>query len=258
MFKEVTVIAFDLDDTLWPCMPTIHRAETTLYGWLEEHYPRITERYNPEQLVECRRDFSGLDPRYRVDMTTMRIDFLRHIGDQHDYDGARLSRNGFEVFFEARQQVEFYDDVLPCLQRLKQRYRLGSITNGNASVRHVGLDHLIEHSVSAADLMVAKPDQLYSGIWLNDSRLQSIVLSTSEIILSMMWPGRFRQASRLSGSIVKTSTGLSICLPRITRLTIFTSLKICSVRKYLLHLILNLLCQQGLGQGSRVDAIGLH
>ena len=84
---------------------------------------------HPEQLVECRRDFSGLDPRYRVDMTTMRIDFLRHIGDQHDYDGARLSRNGFEIFFEARQQVEFYDDVLPCLQRLKQRYRLGSITN---------------------------------------------------------------------------------------------------------------------------------
>ena len=160
LFENVTVIAFDLDDTLWPCMPTIHRAEATLYGWLEEHYPRITERYNPAQLVEFRRDFSALEPRYAVDMTAMRADFLRHLGNLHDYDGDQLSSNGFEVFFEARQQVEFYDDVLPCLQRLKQRFRLGSITNGNASIEHVGLAHLIEHSVSAADLMVAKPDHL--------------------------------------------------------------------------------------------------
>lgn len=160
MFEHVTVIAFDLDDTLWPCMPTIHRAEATLYAWLEEHYPRVTERYNPEQLVEYRREFSTQDQRYTVDMTAMRYDFLQHLGELHDYNGEQLSSNGFEVFFEARQQVEFYDDVLPCLQRLKQKFRLGSISNGNASIEHVGLAHLIEHSVSAADLMVAKPDRL--------------------------------------------------------------------------------------------------
>ena len=160
VFEQVTVIAFDLDDTLWPCMPTIHRAEDALYRWLEEHYPRVTQRYNPAQMVEYRREFSAREQRYAVDMTAMRYDFLQHLGDIHDYDGEQLSRNGFEVFFDARQQVEFYDDVLPCLQRLKQKFRLGSISNGNASVEHVGLAHLIEHSVSAADVMVAKPDRL--------------------------------------------------------------------------------------------------
>lgn len=160
MFEQVTVIAFDLDDTLWPCMPTIHRAESTLYGWLKEHYPRITEYHNPTQMVEFRREFSAQEPRYAIDMTAMRREFLQHLGDIHDYDGAQLSRHGFEVFFAARQQVEFYDDVLPCLQRLQQKFRLGSISNGNASIEHVGLAHLIEHSVSAADLMVAKPDRM--------------------------------------------------------------------------------------------------
>ena len=111
-------------------------------------------------MVEYRREFSAQDQRYTVDMTAMRYDFLQHLGELHDYDGEQLSSNGFEVFFEARQQVEFYDDVLPCLQRLKQKFRLGSISNGNASIEHVGLAHLIEHSVSAADLMVAKPDRL--------------------------------------------------------------------------------------------------
>ena len=160
MLNQVTVIAFDLDDTLWPCMPTIHRAEETLYQWLEQHYPRITERYNPVQIVEYRREFSAQQQRYSVDMTAMRRDFLRHLGDIHDYDGTQLSTQGFDVFFEAHQQVEFYDDVLPCLQRLKLKFRLGAISNGNASVEHVGLGHLIEHAVSASDLMVAKPDRL--------------------------------------------------------------------------------------------------
>jgi len=160
VFDQVTVVAFDLDDTLWPCMPTIHRAEETLYQFLQQHYPRITENYAAEQMVELRRDFSLRDQRYSVDMSAMRYEFLHHIGELHDYDGEQVSRQGFDIFFEARQQVEFYADVLPCLQRLQQRFRLGAISNGNASVEHVGLGHLFEHSVSASDLQVAKPDPL--------------------------------------------------------------------------------------------------
>ena len=160
MFSQVRIIAFDLDDTLWPCMPTIHRAEDVLYQWLARFYPRITEGYDAEKIVSYRREFSAQEQRYAIDMTAMRCDFLQHLGELHDYDGEQLSSTGFEVFFEARQRVEFYDDVLPCLQRLKQNFRLGSISNGNASVEHVGLAHLIEHSVSAADVMAAKPERL--------------------------------------------------------------------------------------------------
>jgi len=160
---KVTVIAFDLDDTLWPCMPTIHRAEETLYRWLQTHYPRITDSYDSRQMVDLRREFSARERRYAVDMTLMRCDFLRHIGELHDYDGVELSQRGFDVFFEARQQVEFYADVLPCLHRLGQRFRLGAISNGNASVEHVGLGHLFEHAVSASDVQAAKPDpQIYA------------------------------------------------------------------------------------------------
>lgn len=160
MFEQVTVVAFDLDDTLWPCMPTIRRAEETLYRWLQQYYPRITDNHDPEEMVDLRREFSSRDHRYAVDMTMMRCDFLHHIGELYDYDGQQVSQQGFDVFFEARQQVDFYADVLPCLQRLKQRFRLGAISNGNASVEHVGLGHLIEDSVSASDVQAAKPDPL--------------------------------------------------------------------------------------------------
>lgn len=160
MFKQVSIIAFDLDDTLWPCMPTIQRAEETLYQWLMQHYPRITERYSPTEMVELRLRFSAVNPQYAVDLTRLRYDFLHYLGVQLEYDGEQLSQDGFDVFFEARQQVEFYDDVLPCLARLRKKYRLGAISNGNASVERVGLGHLIEHSISASELKVAKPDRL--------------------------------------------------------------------------------------------------
>jgi FMN hydrolase / 5-amino-6-(5-phospho-D-ribitylamino)uracil phosphatase len=160
VLNQINVIAFDLDDTLWPCMPTIRRAEETLYQWLAQYYPRITDGFDTEEIVAYRREFTARDQRYAIDMTGMRRDFLHHLGEMHDYDGKRVAQDGFEVFFEARQQVEFYEDVLPCLRRLKRRFRLGTISNGNASVEHVGLGELIEHAVSASDLMVAKPDPL--------------------------------------------------------------------------------------------------
>ena len=158
MLDQVTVIAFDLDDTLWPCMPVLNRAEAKLYDWLKQNYPRITQSFDPTQMVEHRLDFSTRESRYSVDLSALRREFLHHLGDSHGYDGNHVAEHGFEIFFHARQQVEFYDDVLPCLERLQKQFRLGAISNGNASIEHVGLGPFIEHSVSAEELQVAKPD----------------------------------------------------------------------------------------------------
>ncbi len=162
MLDKITVIAFDLDDTLWPCLPVIRHAEDTLYRWLQQHYPRITDCHDPADLVSLRQEFSRREARYRIDMTALRREFLGFLAERHDYPVTELVDAAFDVFFEARQQVEFYDDVLPSLERLNGRYRLGAISNGNASVEHVGLAHLFEHSLGASEAQAAKPDpQIY-------------------------------------------------------------------------------------------------
>ena len=158
MLDKITVIAFDLDDTLWPCLPVIRHAEDTLYHWLQQHYPRITDSHDPADMVALRQEFSRREARYRIDMTALRREFLGFLAERHDYPAATLVDAAFDVFFEARQQVEFYDDVLPSLERLSRRYRLGAISNGNASVEHVGLAHLFEHSLGASEVQAAKPD----------------------------------------------------------------------------------------------------
>lgn len=159
MLQQITIIAFDLDDTLWPCMPTIDRAEQQLYSWLQRHCPRITERHDPDSMVRLRKQFMQQDARFAIDLSLMRCEFLRLLASEAGYDTEFVSQQGFEVFYQARQEVSFYADVLPCLQRLSARYRLGAITNGNANVEKVGLGELIEHSVSASELKIAKPDR---------------------------------------------------------------------------------------------------
>jgi putative hydrolase of the HAD superfamily len=159
MLNNITIIAFDLDDTLWPCVPTLERAEQTLYRWLQHHYPRITERHTAIQMVETRKQFMEQDERFTIDFSLMRQEFLKHLAIEAEYNPIEVSDGGFDVFYEARQEVSFYDDVLPCLERLQSKYRLGAISNGNANVEKVGLGHLIEHAVSASDLQVAKPDK---------------------------------------------------------------------------------------------------
>ena len=159
MLNKVTILAFDLDDTLWPCMPVIQHAEETLYAWLSQYYPRITANHNPDQLVDLRKQFTAQDKKYSVDLSMMRYEFLKMLATDNQYDVNEVADKGFDVFYKARQQVVFYDDVFPALGRLSLKYRLGAITNGNASVEKVGLGHLIEHTVSAVDLQIAKPDK---------------------------------------------------------------------------------------------------
>ena len=141
-------------------MPVIEHAEATLYRWLEQHYPRIGKEFSPEDLVELRKQFMKREHKFTVDLSLMRYEFLKYLAVEAEYDPEQFSRDGFEVFYHARQQVSFYDDVIPCLERLSRKYKLGSISNGNACVERVGLGHLIEHAVSASELKVAKPDSL--------------------------------------------------------------------------------------------------
>jgi len=160
LLEDIDIIAFDLDDTLWPCMPTINYAEKILYQWLAQNFPRITDRHSPVDMIDRRKQFMLRDERFAIDLSLLRYEFLKQLADEAGYDSQSVSDDGFEIFYEARQQVKFYEDVLPCLGRLHRRYRLGAISNGNANVERVGLGHLIEHSVSASELKVAKPDKL--------------------------------------------------------------------------------------------------
>ena len=153
---SIRCITFDLDDTLWWCGPVIQRAEQRFYGWLQTHYPQIAARYRPEDLLEHRKRFMREHPHLAHDLTTLRKQWLHGLAEEGGYD-ATLVEPGFLVYWEARNEVEVFDEAHAMLDMLRQQFRLGAVTNGNADVRRIGIDHYFDFVIRSEDIGQAKP-----------------------------------------------------------------------------------------------------
>jgi putative hydrolase of the HAD superfamily len=150
-------LTFDLDDTLYDNRPVLARAESLLHAWLERHYPRLALAYDPDRLRAVRQRLVEEVPALRHDVTALRKGALAVAAAETGYDPG-LAERAFQVFWHARNQVQLHAEVRPTLLRLRQRYRLGAVTNGNADVGRLGLGDLFEFTLCAADVGASKPD----------------------------------------------------------------------------------------------------
>ena len=151
------VVSIDLDDTLWPVGPVIAAAENALFAWLSEHHPLALGGHGIESLRALRAAVAERYPEHAHDLT-----FLRHRALKDLFGAAGLAEShaddALEVFFSARNRVDFYDDALPALRRLHSRYRLFAVSNGNADLARCGIADFFAGHVTASAAGAAKPD----------------------------------------------------------------------------------------------------
>ena len=150
-------VLFDLDDTLWPIAPVIAEAELSLFGWLRQHAPKVAAAHSIDTLRAARLALLDAEPALRLDLGALRRAGLHAAFAQAGEDAAKVEL-AMQHFFAARNAVAPYDDVLPGLARLGQRVLVGSISNGNADLRAIGMSHHFKVSVAAHELGRAKPD----------------------------------------------------------------------------------------------------
>jgi FMN hydrolase / 5-amino-6-(5-phospho-D-ribitylamino)uracil phosphatase len=156
--QNVVAICLDLDDTLWAVGPAIERAEQALLEWLDRHCPRVTALHDLASMRSLRVQVAEEFPGMRHDFTFLRREALLRHARQAGYPES-VADQAFEVFYAARNQVEPFADVVPALERLGRRYRLMSLSNGNADLGVIGLAQFFEHSVAAREAGAAKPDR---------------------------------------------------------------------------------------------------
>lgn len=155
--SPIYLITIDLDDTLWPTKPTLVAAEQALYRWLQESAGRITEVHDLNSLREHRLRLCAERPDIAHDFTSLRLISLRMLLQEFGYaDG--LAEVGVRLFLEHRNRVSPFTDVSPVLRSLGERYRLISVTNGNADVERTPLRGLFNAAFRAEDVGAAKPD----------------------------------------------------------------------------------------------------
>jgi FMN hydrolase / 5-amino-6-(5-phospho-D-ribitylamino)uracil phosphatase len=155
MLSDVRAIAFDLDNTLWDVEPVLERAEQRLAAWLQQHCPRMT--LSRAEMRAARELLAQREPHNAHDVSYLRVATLSAHARAHGYD-EQLAEQAFEVFLAARNEVDIFPDVAPGLARLRRRYALASLSNGNADLCRIGLEHLFSVSLNARQIGAAKPE----------------------------------------------------------------------------------------------------
>jgi putative hydrolase of the HAD superfamily len=133
------------------------QAEQAVHTWLRTHAPRVAERFSVDALRQARLALLARQPEFHLDLGALRRAGLIAAFEEAGEDGAKVEHAMLQ-FFAARNAVIPYDDVVPGLLRLQQRCLLGSISNGNADLRAIGLAHHFKVSIAAYQLGCAKPD----------------------------------------------------------------------------------------------------
>lgn len=156
----IKAITFDLDDTLWDVRPVLHRAEQAVDDWLSFNAPELVKHYDIAKLRALKLNIYQQRPELAHQISELRIvamtQALINCGYSHT-QAKQLAQQAFEVFIEARHQVNLYAEVEPLLGTLKPHYKLGALTNGNANVERLSISHYFDFAFSAEQLNASKP-----------------------------------------------------------------------------------------------------
>lgn len=154
--KNIRVISFDLDDTLWDCDPVIVHAEAVLYDALKNQMPRITDKLSVDDLRAHRMHFGETHREYAGDVTQMRLASLKSLLSDFAYP-QDSALELFDLFYRARSEITLYQDAVPVLKALGEHYALAALTNGNADLALIGIDQLFQDIQHASVTTPPKP-----------------------------------------------------------------------------------------------------
>jgi putative hydrolase of the HAD superfamily len=155
--QPIRAITLDLDDTLWPILPTILRAEQIANQWFAHQAPDVLLRFDSAARLELRDLIAAEHPARAHDLSWLRHELFARMLAQSGHDAARAGEV-FDLFFAARQEVRLYDEAAEALARLAARLPIAAVSNGNADLARIGIAHHFAFSLSARDYGAAKPD----------------------------------------------------------------------------------------------------
>jgi HAD superfamily hydrolase (TIGR01549 family) len=157
---SISVITFDLDNTLWDVEPTLIKAEQVQQAWLLQHRPGAAEAYDHQALWEFKKSVWKRHPHLLHHVSQMRIQMLYELQVAAGYpeDEARTcAQQAFAVFLQERHNVVLYEEALDVLQLLARRYTLGALTNGNADIYKTDAGEYFDFAFLAEDIGASKP-----------------------------------------------------------------------------------------------------
>ena len=162
MSKKISMITFDLDDTLWDNVPTITRAEIETRKWIENKVGKI-EWGDLNEFLNLREKLIKEDESIKWDISKLRKEIFRkklgHVTPAKHRD--KIVEDAFAVFISRRHEVKLFDGVETALKQLSKNYVLGVLTNGNADIFRFNIGKYFSFSVSSLEAKNSKPNRAH-------------------------------------------------------------------------------------------------
>ena len=158
--RNIKTITFDMDDTLWDFQSAMESALGVTLERLRRILPGDRSAGLTVQRMMDIRDGVALElgegaTRQEEIRYAAMVKTLETLGS----DDRSIADDLFGVYMEARVAgARPYVEVPGVLHALKDRYRLGIISNGNNTPRAVGIDDVFDFTVFAHDCGFPKPD----------------------------------------------------------------------------------------------------
>ncbi|HYG08204.1 MAG TPA: HAD-IA family hydrolase [Stenotrophomonas sp.] len=156
MSFPIRAITLDLDDTLWPFAPIGARIDQVLHDWMRVHSPVTAARFDLAGMRELRERSFADNPHLHHDLSALRRLTLQQALELSGGD-VSLVEAAYEVFYAARNRVECYPDALDALARIAARVPVAALSNGNADLARIGLDHHFVFQLGSREHGAAKP-----------------------------------------------------------------------------------------------------
>ncbi|WP_299491962.1 HAD-IA family hydrolase [uncultured Shewanella sp.] len=155
----IKCLSFDLDDTLYDNRPIMRRAEQALLAYLHDKFT-ATEQWHANEIMRVKTILLQGHPGLAHDVSQLRKMAIQQGLINAGYSQGQAQKGAIEAlayFLHYRSDFSLSNSVIELLTALKKQYSLIAITNGNVDAKRIGLDGIIEFSLSPTNGLRMKP-----------------------------------------------------------------------------------------------------
>jgi putative hydrolase of the HAD superfamily len=152
-------ISFDPDGRLWDFETVMGLSTSLALEELAEHDPIAASQWDVDRVISVRDRIANEWNSSVISFKLVRFEGFKQALIEAGRPNDDLAEHINKTYLHHRYaNIVPYDDVLPTLTVLRERYKIGALTNGNSYLERVGMGQLFDFAVLTSELGVSKPD----------------------------------------------------------------------------------------------------
>jgi len=202
----IQAVSFDGDATLWDFEKVMRHSLNHVLRELEQVDTDVAGMLNIEKMIRIRNEVAEKLKGKIINLERVRLEAFKQTLEEIGKPDEALASYLNQVYLRHRfEDIELYDDVLPTLTVLKDRYTIGLLSNGNSYPERCELEGLFQFVVFSQDYGFEKPDPKLFQIALDKAgclnsqllhvgdSITSDIVGASNLGIKSVWLNRNRE-----------------------------------------------------------------